>query len=161
MKRADRVTAAALFFLCLGIAWKASELPIGILPREGPGGGFFPFWLSLGISLTSALVFLQTFFPKNRAKETPDRPFITREGLVGLLRVGVPGLMMILLIEVISIYLSAAAFVFYCLHFVGKHPLSVTLPVAIGTPIAVYYIFEKFLILPLPKGLLEPLFYLY
>ena len=58
----DRIVAGALFFLGIAVAWKSAELPIGVLPREGPGGGFIPFWLSLGISAISAVVFIQTFF---------------------------------------------------------------------------------------------------
>ncbi|MDA0999686.1 MAG: tripartite tricarboxylate transporter TctB family protein [bacterium] len=160
MKWADRGVAAVLFLLGLGVAWKAAELPVGILPREGPGGGFFPFWLSLGVSIAAALVFIRTFVQKAFPEKASGGTFITREGLLGLLRVGLPGLIMILLINLLSIYLAAALFVFYCLYFVGKHKLSITLSVAIGTPIAVYVIFERFLILPLPKGLLESLFYL-
>jgi hypothetical protein len=30
-------------------AIKSAELPIGWIPDEGPGGGAFPFWLSVGM----------------------------------------------------------------------------------------------------------------
>jgi hypothetical protein len=36
----------------------------------------------------------------------------------------------------------------------------VSLSVSIGVPIGIFLIFEKFLIIPLPKGYVEPLFYL-
>ena len=167
MRWAERSVAAALFFLGIGVAWKATELPIGILPKEGPGGGFLPFWLSVGVAAISFVVFVQSCFqrpadapPEGKEPEGED-PFISREGLAELLRVGGPGLIMILLIGVISIYFAAAAFVFYCLYFVGRHGLRTSLAVTVGVPIGVFLIFEKFLILPLPKGYLEFLFYLY
>lgn len=160
MRSADRIVAAALFLLGIGVAWKATELPIGVLPKEGPGGGFLPFWLSLGISAVAAVVFVQTYARRPAAGQADEeQTFITREGVVELLRVGIPGFLMILFIDILSVYVSAAAFVFYTLHFVGRHRLRTSLAVTIGVPVAVYIVFEKFLIIPLPKGYLEYLFY--
>ncbi|MEE9276605.1 MAG: tripartite tricarboxylate transporter TctB family protein [bacterium] len=158
---ADRAVALVLFFGGLGVAWKSAELPIGILPREGPGGGFLPFWLSLGISAVAVVVFLRTFINRPaEGEEGAEEVFITREGVVDLLRVGIPGLLMILLIDVISIYLAAALFVFYCLYYVGRHGLITCTLVTLGAPFGVFLIFEKFLIIPLPKGYLEFVFYM-
>ena len=85
--------------------------------------------------------------------------FMSREGLGDLLRVGLPGMLMILMIGVISVYFSAALFIFYCLFWVGGHNLKTSVGVSVGVPVVVYYIFEKFLIIPLPKGYAEFLFY--
>ncbi|MEE9257350.1 MAG: tripartite tricarboxylate transporter TctB family protein [bacterium] len=160
----DRVVAVVLFFTGLGVAWKSTELPIGFVPAEGPGGGFLPFWLSMGISAAAAGVFVQSFFggtPGQQAEEgAEEKPFVTWEGFTGILRVGVPALIMILLTSTISIYFAAAAFVFYVLYYVGRHGLRTSLSVSVGVPIAIFFIFEKFLIIPLPKGYVEPLFYL-
>jgi hypothetical protein len=175
----DRIVAGALFFLGIAVAWKSIELPIGILPREGPGGGFLPFWLSVGISTLSAGVFIQSYFGGSSEEaaagaadeetaageeSTSSAPaisgFITWEGFVSILRVGVPALLMIFLTTTISIYFASAAFVFYCLYIVGRHGLRVSLSVALGVPVGIFLIFEKFLIIPLPKGVVEPLFYM-
>ncbi|MGI9409044.1 MAG: tripartite tricarboxylate transporter TctB family protein, partial [Hyphomicrobiaceae bacterium] len=45
-------TAELLMVLFLAVLsayfmWEAARLPIGWIPEEGPGGGFWPFWLSL------------------------------------------------------------------------------------------------------------------
>ncbi len=166
----DRVVAGILVIVGLGVAWKSTELPIGILPKEGPGGGFLPFWLSLGISVAALGVFVQSFFggPPAEGDEQAgggqaagaESSFVSWEGFLDILRVAVPALIMVLLISTISIYIAAAGFVFYCLFYVGRHGLRVSLSVAVGVPIGVFFIFEKFLIVPLPKGFVEPLFYL-
>ena len=106
MQRADRLVAIGLIFVSLGVAWKATELPVGILPKEGPGGGFLPFWLSLGIAAVSLMVLLQSLFRSRRSESsmTDSGVFMRREGLGDLLRVGLPGMLMILLIGVISVY---------------------------------------------------------
>lgn len=161
MQRADRVTAIGLILLSLGVAWKSTELPIGILPKEGPGGGFLPFWLSLGIAALSLLVLLKSFFSPAQAESAgeDDPPFVSSQGLVDLLRVGFPGMLMMVFIAIISVYFSAAIFIFYCLFVVGKHNLRTSVAVSVGVPVVIYYIFEKFLIIPLPKGYLDFLFY--
>ena len=161
MQRADRIVAIGLIFVSLGVAWKATELPVGILPKEGPGGGFLPFWLSLGIAAVALMVLIQSLLASRRDKSdtTSEGVFMSREGLRDLMRVGLPGMIMILLIGVISVYFSAALFIFYCLFIVGGHNLKTSLGVSIGVPVVVYYIFEKFLIIPLPKGYAEFLFY--
>lgn len=161
MQRADRIVAIGLIFVSLGVAWKATELPVGILPKEGPGGGFLPFWLSLGIAAVALMVLIQSLVSSRRDKSAMAGAgvFMSREGLRDLMRVGLPGMLMILLIGVISVYFSAALFIFYCLFLVGGHNLRTSLGVSIGVPVVVYYIFEKFLIIPLPKGYAEFLFY--
>lgn len=161
MQRADRIVAIGLIFVSLGVAWKATELPVGILPKEGPGGGFLPFWLSLGIAAVALMVLIQSLLSSRRDKSDTASAgvFMSREGLRDLMRVGLPGMIMILLIGVISVYFSAALFIFYCLFIVGGHNLKTSLGVSIGVPVVVYYIFEKFLIIPLPKGYAEFLFY--
>ncbi len=166
----DRIVAGVLVIVGLGVAWKSTELPIGILPKEGPGGGFLPFWLSLGISVAALGVFAQSFFggpPAEGDEEAGDGQaagaeggFVSWEGFLDILRVAIPALIMVLLISTISIYIAAAGFVFYCLFYVGRHGMRVSLAVSVGVPIGVFLIFEKFLIVPLPKGYLEPLFYL-
>ena len=161
MQRADRIVAIGLIFVSLGVAWKATELPVGILPKEGPGGGFLPFWLSLGIAVVSLVVLIQSLVSSRRDKSNTGGTgvFMSREGLGDLLRVGLPGMLMILMIGIISVYFSAALFIFYCLFWVGGHNLKTSVSVSIGVPVVVYYIFEKFLIIPLPKGYAEFLFY--
>ncbi len=161
MQRADRVVAVGLILLSLGVAWKSTELPVGILPKEGPGGGFLPFWLSLGIAVVSLLIWLESLFFSNRKKSQRDdsKIFVSKEGLRDLLRVGIPSMLMILLVPIISVYFSASLFIFYCLFRVGRHGYSTSLAVSVSVPVAVYYMFEKFLIIPLPKGYLDFLFY--
>ena len=68
MQRADRIVAIGLIFVSLGVAWKSTELPVGILPKEGPGGGFLPFWLSLGIAAVALMVLIQSLVSSRRDK---------------------------------------------------------------------------------------------
>ena len=57
MRRAEIVTAFILGILSIYLMWKSGEAPdwnpdiarfdnIGLIDGEGPGSGFWPFWLS-------------------------------------------------------------------------------------------------------------------
>lgn len=65
MRIAEFVMAVVMAVFSLYLMWKSMELPIGWLPGRGPGGGAFPFWLSLGmflccVSIDHAFAGLQT-----------------------------------------------------------------------------------------------------
>ena len=50
MRRAEIITAGVLALFSIYLMWKSTELDIGYIRGEGPGGGAWPFWLS-GIML--------------------------------------------------------------------------------------------------------------
>ena len=49
MRKAELSMAIVMALFSIYLMWKSSELPIGWIPEEGPGGGAFPFWLSAGM----------------------------------------------------------------------------------------------------------------
>ncbi len=49
MRVAELVMAIFMAVFSVYLMWKSTELPIGWIPEEGPGGGAFPFWLSAGM----------------------------------------------------------------------------------------------------------------
>jgi hypothetical protein len=61
--------------------------------------------------------------------------------------------------DVISTYLAAAIFLFFYTRMVGKHSWPIVLLVTVAVPVGIFLLFEKFLLIPLPKGYLEELFY--
>ncbi len=67
---------------------------------------------------------------------------------------------LVALIDVISVYGASILFLGYTVRRIGRHGWPVTLAVCLGVPVGVFLLFEKFLIIPLPKGYAEPIFYL-
>src|SRR5688500_8065916 len=59
MRRAEVVMAAALLVLGLVLVRQAQRLAIG-WTQSGPGAGFFPFWLSIGVTLLAAVILVQS-----------------------------------------------------------------------------------------------------
>ena len=77
MRVAELVMAIAMAVFSLLLMWKSTELPIGWIPGEGPGGGAFPFWLSLGIAILLHLILVALNPFQQQAQKAP-RPLTTK-----------------------------------------------------------------------------------
>ena len=157
MHRAETAFAGLLVLLALVLFQQALQLPIG-WTSSGPGAGFFPFWLTIGVAFHAVLILVRTV----RAPAPPGRaaPFIPSDAWRPLLIVFLPMVAVIALLRYLGIYLGGAIYLAGYMIFVGRqHRVTVAL-VSILLPLAMFFIFERWFLLPLPKGiLLEYLLY--
>lgn len=158
MRRAELLMAVALGGFSLYLMRKSAELPIGWIIGEGPGGGAFPFWLSVGM-LLSALWVVGRWFkgtgPFAQASEAYMNPQTFKLFVIGAGSLTA----MIGAIHFIGVYGAIPLFLVFYMHFLGRHAWLTTMLIALGTPIVTFLFFEITLKIPLPKGLTEPLFY--
>ena len=49
MRKAELIMALVMAVFSVYIMWKSTELPVGWIPEEGPGGGAFCLWLGAGM----------------------------------------------------------------------------------------------------------------
>ena len=127
-----------------GIGWGA----------EGPRPGFFPFYIGLLIIASSAVNLLQIRLTDRW------RRFAEWRQLRHVLQVLVPTAIYVVAIPYVGIYLVSAALIAVFMVWLGKYRWSLTAAISIGVTIAIYLMFEKFFLVPLPKGPLEELLYL-
>ena len=80
MRQADIVFALCLLGLAGLVAWESLALNIG-WGINGPEGGFFPFWLAVGLGLCSLVILGQAVWHAAPALHKP---------LVSVRRVGTP-----------------------------------------------------------------------
>lgn len=66
MRRAEIVTAGVLALLSIYLMWKSTELDVGYIRGEGPGGGAWPFWLA-GVMLVCTGVIAFNWYQIGRA----------------------------------------------------------------------------------------------
>ena len=64
-------------------------------------------------------------------------------------------------IHVIGIYGSVPLFLIFYLRYMGKHSWVTTLLVSLTTPVVTFLFFEKLLLILLPKGITDELFYIF
>jgi hypothetical protein len=168
MRLAELVTACFLAMLSLYLMWKSGEPPswnpeigrfanIGFIDGEGPGSGFWPFWLSL-IMLLSCVWTIANWYRRTSPQSQSDAVFLDSYGRRMLLVVGSGIIGFLLLIGVVGFYGAIPLFLIYYLKFIGNHSWKMTLPVSLFTPILFFIFFDFAMRIVLPKGYLEPLF---
>lgn len=152
---ADRIIAGAIMALSIYFMVHAIELPIGWNGATGgPGGGAFPFWLSVVMLGCAAGVLLRSFASDARASFTFDRLM-----LKPLLMVVAALFVTIALIPLVGAYIALPLFLFWYLKIYGRHGWILSLSLSLLTPIGVFFFFEATLKILLPKGVTEPWFY--
>ena len=157
MRRAEIVAALLMALLSIYFMWKSAELPIGYLPGEGPGGGFWPFWLSLGMLISTIWIIINWI----RKKSPPSRStevYLDAYGIKMLLLVGGGVTVFIGSIHFIGMYGAIPLFLVYYIRFLGRHSWVATVSIAATVPVVTFLFFDVAMRIVLPKGYLEPLF---
>lgn len=159
MRRAEIIMAGVLALCSIYLMWKSTELNVGYISDEGPGGGAWPFWLA-GIMLVCTGFIANNAIKGRSPPSQSEEPMFDRYGKKMLLLVGGGILGFIALIDVISMYGAMCVFLLYYLGFLGRHSLRLTLTMAIVVPIIFFFFFEALMRITLPKGMpfLEPFF---
>lgn len=151
MRRAEIACAVALLIVAGVVGWEAIRLDIG-WGDVGPKGGFFPFWLAVILGSSSLFVLAQAVWSST---QRTGGAFVTHERLRLLLVVLVPIALVVPLIEIVGFYLTAFLYLFFYIRWTGRKPWFVTGAISLLFPSAIYLVFEKWFLIPLPKGLLD------
>lgn len=118
---------------------------------DGPQAGYFPFYVGLIMFVASLGTLVQ-----NLVTKSPNLTnFVDREQLGSVLKVLVPTIVYVVLIEVIGIYVASMIFIAFFMAWLGKYKWQVILPVAVGVPLVLFVMFEIWFLVPLPKGPIE------
>jgi len=159
MRLGEIVTAAVLALLSIYLMFKSTDLNVGYIYGEGPGGGAWPFWLSAIMLITTGFIAYNWYrgtSPPSQAEE----PVLDAYGRKTLIQVGGGLIGFVGLINVISMYGAMMVFLVYYLKFLGRHSWFLTLMMAIGLPIGFFFFFEGLMRISMPKGMdfTEPFF---
>ncbi len=139
-------------------AIKSAELPIGWIPDEGPGGGAFPFWLSVGMIICCIAIIVRWFRGTSPLSRSTDI-YMSREAL-RMFAVGAGSLTVtIFLFHFVGVYVALPLYLFFIMRINGRHSWFQIGAVALTTVVVTFLFFEIALNITLPKGVTEPLFY--
>ncbi|MDP6573831.1 MAG: tripartite tricarboxylate transporter TctB family protein [Rhodospirillales bacterium] len=158
MRVAELVMAIAMAVFSLLLMWKSTELPIGWIPGEGPGGGAFPFWLSAAMLLCCIAIIVRWVLrasPPSRSTEA----YMDPQALKLFALVAGSLTVMVGLIHIIGVYISLPLFMIFYMRVLGGHSWKTVGGIATATPVVSFFFFEIALKIELPKGMTEPLFY--
>mgnify|MGYP006147464345 CR=1 FL=1 len=149
----------ALGFIAVGLVVMVGSIKLGASwGSDGPEAGYFPFYISLIILLSSSVTLYQAAIV-DRKKETES--FVEKEPFKQVLAVLLPALVFILGVQLIGIYVSAFIYIAVFMIWLGKYAAWKAVAVALGVSIALYLMFEYWFQVPLPHGsLINPLEFL-
>ena len=153
--KVDAVVAAILVLVAGVVIYEARRLGAG-WTSDGPGAGYFPFYIGLIILVSGLGILFQSLLSKSRDTDS----FVDREQLKRVLSVLLPALVYVLGVNFLGLYLASAIYIAMFMVLMGKYPVlrSVLLSVAI---IALFFMmFEVWFKVPLFKGSLDPLQFL-
>lgn len=158
MRIAELLMAIVMACLSAYLMWKSSELPIGWIPDEGPGGGAWPFWLS-AIMLVCCLVTIYRWFRRIGPIASSELVYMEPKVITDVGLVAISLIVTVALFYFIGVYGALPLFIIFYLKIMGNHSWKLTALVSILVPVTTFLFFEIALKITLPKGYTEPAFY--
>ncbi len=144
-------TGVTILIALFGVIVIYGSLQAGITwGAEGPRAGFFPFYVGLAILISSAVNLWNTVRP-----EGPAGLFAEWSQLRQVMSVVIPATIYVSSISFIGLYVSSAVFIAWFMRWLGKYNWPLVAAVSIGMPVVIYFVFEKWFLVPLPKGPVE------
>jgi hypothetical protein len=116
---------------------------------EGPRAGFFPFYIGIFIVASSAINLWHGLRDEN------DGLFAEWGQLRQVMSVVVPTAIYVASMPFTGLYVASIIFIGWFMRWLGKYSWPIVVGVGFGMPIVTYLIFERWFLVPLPKGPIE------
>jgi putative tricarboxylic transport membrane protein len=126
----------------IGFGWAA----------DGPQPGYFPFYVALALAGASCINLIRAAFSMDASHRDS---FVSAPAALRVLAVLVPTAIYVAAIGYLGIYLSSALFISAFMVFFGRAALWHAALVGGGVALALFMMFERWFLVPLPKGPLE------
>lgn len=149
MKRAEIVVALALLAVAAVVLVQAVRLGPG-WGEAGPRAGFFPFWLGVILGLSSLWILAQAMRAPGGDRA---RPFFPAGAPRLVLTVFLPMVGVVALFEIVGFYVAAVLYLLGYIRLTGRQRWPFTLAVSVLFPLLTFFVFERWFLIPLPKGL--------
>jgi putative tricarboxylic transport membrane protein len=163
----DVVVALLLLAACAVVIFDSTRLGFSWREGEGPAPGYFPFWVAVILGISS-LINLWGALRGRGAGEifVSARPFgrvlavlipsVVYVALIGGFSFGpVEALGIPLEVPALGIYVASAIFIFGFMILIGRENPIKALGVSVLVPVMLFFMFERWFLVPLPKGPLE------
>jgi hypothetical protein len=144
---ADAVVA--LLVLALGLTVVIGSWHLGSRwTSDGPGSGYFPFYIGLIMCIAGIGIFLQAVLPKNKDREI----FVDSVQLARVLSVLIPGLVYVLAVQFVGIYVASAVYIALFMIVLGKYSPVKSIIAGLAVNALFFMMFEVWFKVPLYKG---------
>lgn len=140
----------AIVVLLFGATFLVDSYRIGFgWGIEGPQSGFFPFYVSLIIVVSSIAILVSALRSRG---EKARAAFVERGQMVQVMKVLIPAALFVLGVQLIGIYVSSIIYIVGFMRWVGKYPWWRSALIGVVIVVLFFFMFEVWFQVPLYKG---------
>jgi hypothetical protein len=147
--------AALVLLLGLTVLFGSRKLGSG-WTSDGPGAGYFPFYIGLILCISGVGVLYQSLLGKKRNTDI----FVDGEQIRRVLAVLIPAAVFVLAIQLVGMYIASAIYIAGFMVILGKYNKAKSIALGLAIAIVFFLMFEVWFKVPLHKGWLNPLGFL-
>jgi Tripartite tricarboxylate transporter TctB family len=151
----ELVVASLLLIFGIVVAYGSYQLGSG-WTSDGPGAGYFPFYVGILICIAGIGVFAQTVLAKDKGEEA----FVDREQLQRVMSVFVPALLYVGAVQMFGLYVASAVYIALFMVILGKYKWLKSVVISLSVIVLFFLMFEVWFKVPLFKGSINLLSYL-
>ena len=147
----------ALLIVAFGILVLTGSWSLGSRwTTDGPGSGYFPFYIGIILCIAGAGSLYQAVLGKTRNNEI----FVDSEQLRRVLQVLLPALVYVLAVQFVGLYVASAVYIAGFMILLGNYSPLKSIVTAVVINVLFFFMFEVWFKVPLFKGMLNPLGFL-
>lgn len=150
-KTMEIVVALVLLAGAAAVIYDSVRIGHGWQEGLGPAPGYFPFYIALIMAIAASVNLLTAAL----VSKATGGVFVSRRAFGGVLSVMLPTIAYVGLIHFLGLYVSSAIFIAAFMAVFGREPVWKSAVVGVGVPLALFMMFERWFLVPLPKGPLE------
>lgn len=151
----EAIVAACVLIMGIVVVVNSRALGAG-WTSDGPGAGYFPFYIGIVLCISGAGIVYQALFGKKRNTEI----FVDGEQLKRVLSVFLPALVYVLAVQFVGLYVASAVYIALFMIILGKFSPIKSVIAALIVNTLFFFMFEVWFKVPLFKGTLDPLSFL-
>jgi hypothetical protein len=154
MRKANLGVAIFLFLIGALVMYDSVRLGFRWEPGFGPGAGYLPFYLALGVLICTGIFIVKQIRQLSKAGIVGDKRLIQEGGLKPILWVLIPSTAMVVLTSILGLHIAAAIYLIFYMRAVGKIGWLECALVSVLFPVGMYIVFDRLFLIPLPDGML-------
>ena len=123
---------------------------------DGPGAGYFPFYIGIVLCVSGLGTMFQALLGKNKNTDV----FVDSDQLKRVLSVFLPALLYVLAVQFLGLYVASAVYIALFMVILGKFSWVKSVMISLAVMTLFFFMFEVWFKVPLFKGQFEPLSFL-
>jgi putative tricarboxylic transport membrane protein len=151
--KSAEIAVSALFLLAGALVMYDSVRLGASWGSDGPRPGYFPFYVALIMAISALVNLLRA----TMLRPEKNKPFVLAGQLKTVLAVLIPVSLYAFAITWIGIYVSSILFIGFFMRWLGKFAWWKVAAVSVGAAVVIFFVFERWFLVPLPKGPIEAL----